>query len=159
MPTWSDIANRSNFSDSFGSGYLVTGPGWIYKSPAYYAQALYARADGTYPVRVERSSKLAWQVQEPDLAASLSADGKILRIYAVNSTQEPMATHFHLAAFQAGVSTGTVYTLGDRDQSMTSEVLNSRDDPVRVSTRSAPVKVRGNEFEFTFKPLPIRYSS
>jgi len=149
-----DIANRSNFADSFGSGFLVTGPGWIYQSPAYYAQAMYARAGGAYPVRVEQSSKLPWQLQEPDLAASLSADGKTLRVYGVNPTLEPLATGFHLEGFQA-VSAGTVYTLGDRDEAMTSEVLNSRDDPTRVSTTSAPAQARGNEFEFTFKPLTI----
>jgi alpha-N-arabinofuranosidase len=150
-----DMANRSNFSDSFGSGYLVTGPGWIYYSPAYYAQTMYARAGGTYPVRVERSSKLAWPLQEPDLAASLSADGKILRVYGVNSTLEPLVTRFHLEGFQLGVSTGTVYTLADRGQAMTSEVLNSRDDPARISTTSAPAQARGNEFQFTFKPLSV----
>jgi len=150
-----EIANRSNFADSFGSGVLLTGPGWIYESPAYYAQVMYARADGAYPVRVERSSKLAWPLQEPDLAASLSADGKILRVYAVNSTLEPLVTRFHLEGFRLGVSAGTVYTLADRDQAVTSEVLNGRDDPARVSTTSAPAQARGNEFQFTFKPLTV----
>src|SRR5205823_14416657 len=64
-----DIAHRSNFADSFGSGFVLTGPGWIYESPAYYAQQLYGRASGTYPVHIERSSKLAWQLREPDLSA------------------------------------------------------------------------------------------
>ena len=150
-----EIANRSNFADSFGSGVVLTGPGWIYESPAYYAQAMYARAAGAYPVRVERPSKLAWPLQEPDLAASLSADGKILRVYAVNSTLETLVTRFHLEGFQRGISTGTAYTLADRDQTMTSEVLNGRDDPARVSTTSAPAQARGNEFQFTFKPLTV----
>ena len=150
-----DIANRSNFSDSFGSGYLVTGPGWIYRSPAYYAQAMYARAGGAYPVRVERSSKLAWPLQEPDLAASLSADGKILRVYAVNSTLESLVSRFHLEGFQGGVSAGAVCTLADREQATTSEVMNSRDDPARISTTSAPAQGRGNEFQIIFKPLTV----
>jgi hypothetical protein len=85
----------------------------------------------------------------------LSADGKILRVYSVNSTLEPLVTRFRLEGFQLGVSTGTVYTLADRDHAMTSEVLNGRDDPARVSTTSAPIQARGNEFQFTFKPLTV----
>ena len=53
-----EIANRSNFADSFGSGFVQTGPGWIYEAPAYYAQEMYGRAAGAYPLRLERSSKL-----------------------------------------------------------------------------------------------------
>src|ERR1035437_9460932 len=91
-----EIANRSNLADSFGSGFLVTGPGWIYESPAYYAQMLYARAVGSYPLRMERSAKLAPQLREPDLSASISRDGTKLRIYAVNSTQLAEERSFQL---------------------------------------------------------------
>ena len=99
-----EIANRSNFADSFGSGFVVTGPGWIYESPAYYAQEMYARAAGAYPLRLERSSKLPWHLQEPDLSASLSADGKKLRIYAVNSTLDPLPRKFPTGRLQGGRS-------------------------------------------------------
>ena len=100
-----EIANRSNLADSSGSGFLLTGPGWIYESPAYYAQELYARAAGSFPVRLERSSPLAWNLQEPDLNASISPDGKKLLIYAVNSTADPVSRNFELDGF-AGKATG-----------------------------------------------------
>jgi len=41
-----EIAVRSNLIDSFGSGVVLTGPGWLYCAPTYYAQCLYARAWG-----------------------------------------------------------------------------------------------------------------
>lgn len=150
-----EIANRSNFADSRGSGFLVTGPGWMYESPAYYAQQMYARAAGTYPLRVERSSKLAWHLQEPDLSASVSADGKKLRIYAVNSTLEPLPRSFQLGGFKEGVAGGTVVTLEDHAHAGTSEVMNSRDDPERISLVSRPAELRGTQFEYTFSPLTI----
>jgi len=150
-----EIANRSNFADSFGSGFVQTGPGWIYESPAYYAQEMYARAAGTYPLRTERASKLAWHLQEPDLSASVSADGKELRIYAVNSTLDPLVRNFQLEGFKAGVAGGTVLTLEDHAHAGTSEVMNSRDSPQRISLSSRPAEVRGTEFEFTFSPLTI----
>jgi len=150
-----EIANRSNFADSFGSGFIVTGPGWIYESPAYYAQEIYGRAAGAYPLRIERSSKLAWHLQEPDLTASVNADGKKLRIYAVNSTLDPLPRNFHLDRFKAGVAGGTIFTLEDHSHAGTSEVMNSRDDPQRISLRSRPAEIHGTQFAFTFPPLTI----
>jgi len=150
-----EIGNRSNFADSFGSGFMLAEPGWIYKSPAYYAQQLYARAAGSYPVRLERSSRLPWQLQEPDLSASLSPDGKTLRVYSVNSTPQALAAKFHLEGFSGFVKAGTIHTLQDREGALTSEVMNSRDDPRRVSLTSRPATAKGREFEFTSKPLTV----
>jgi alpha-N-arabinofuranosidase len=150
-----EIANRSNFADSFGSGFVQTGPGWIYESPAYYAQEIYGRAAGAYPLRLERSSKLPWHLQEPDLTASVSADGKKLRIYAVNSTLDPLARGFQLDGFKVGVAGGTIVTIEDHAHAGTSEVMNSRDNPERVSLTSRPAELHGTKFTFTFSPLAI----
>jgi alpha-N-arabinofuranosidase len=150
-----EIANRSNLADSFGSGVLLTGPGWIYESPAYYAQELYARAAGSYPVRLERSSPLAWNLQEPDLNASVSADGKKLWIYAVNSTSDLLSRNFELEGFAGKATGGTVFTLEDHAHAGTAEVMNSRDDPKRVSLRSGPVRLSGTQFKFTFPPFSV----
>jgi alpha-L-arabinofuranosidase len=150
-----EIANRSNFADSFGSGFVVTGPGWIYESPAYYAQEMYACAAGGYPLRIERSSKLAWHLQEPDLSASVSADGKKLRIYAVNSTLDPLPRDFQLDGFKAGVTGGAILTVEDHAHAGTPEVMNSRDNPQRISLSSRPAEIHGTRFEFTSPPLTI----
>lgn len=150
-----EIANRSNFADSFGSGFIVTGPGWIYESPAYYAQKIYARAAGSYPLAVERPASRAWPAQQPDISASLSADGSRLRIYSVNSTAQPLAVRFHLQRLTPAVKGGNVFTLEDREHGQTAEVMNSRDDPERVSTVSQPAALRGDTFEFAFKPFTV----
>jgi alpha-N-arabinofuranosidase len=150
-----EIANRSNFADSFASGFVVTGPGWIYESPAYYAQEMYGRAAGSYPLRIERSSKLAWHLQEPDLSASISADGKKLRIYAINSTLDPLTRKFQLDGFKVGATGGAILTLEDHAHAGTSEIMNSRDDPQRVSLGSRPAEIHGTQFEFTFSPLTV----
>jgi alpha-L-arabinofuranosidase len=149
------IANRSNFADSFGSGFVITGPGWIYESPAYYTQELYAKAGGTFPLRVDNSSHLAWQLQEPDLTASLSPDGNILRIYAVNSTTDPISVRFNLKGFSQAVSGGTIYAVEDHRHAGTSEVMNSRDDPDRISLITRPAGVRGKRFDFVFHPFTV----
>jgi alpha-L-arabinofuranosidase len=150
-----EIANRSNFADSCGSGFLITGPGWVYESPAYYAQELYARAASTFPLRMERSSKLAWNLQEPDLSASLSADGKKLRIYAVNTTPAPLPRTFELNGFKAGITGGAAFTLEDHEHAGTAEVMNSRDNPQRITLSSRQTKIVGKQFEFTFPALTI----
>jgi alpha-L-arabinofuranosidase len=134
---------------------VVTGPGWIYESPAYYAHQMYARAAGSYPLRLERTSQLPWHLQEPDLSASLSADGKKLWIYAVNSTLDPLVRNFQLQGFLAQIAGGVVYTLEDHAHAGTSEVMNSRDDRERISLRSGPAALRGTNFQFTFPPLTV----
>lgn len=150
-----EIANRSNFADSFGSGFVVTGPGWIYESPAYYAQKLYARADGSYPLSVERSAAQTWPQQQPDITATLSADGKQLHIYSVNATPQTLPIHFRMQGFPATAAAGSVYTLEDHENGLTAEVMNSRDDPGRVSVTTRPVPVSGGTFDFSFKPFTL----
>ena len=150
-----EIGNRSNFADSFGSGFLVTGPGWMYESPAYYAQKLYAQAAGSYPLTVERSSRVAWPQQQPDISACLSADGKRLLIYAVNTGSQSLTVGFRLRDFMTAVAGGNVYTLEDHEHGLTAEVMNSRDDPERVSTGTRPAGLRGGTFEFSFKPFTV----
>jgi alpha-L-arabinofuranosidase len=150
-----EIANRSNFADSFGSGFVLTGPGWIYESPAYYIQKLYARAAGSYPLRVQRSTRQAWPQQQPDISASLSENGTRLHVYAVNVTTHSLPVRFHLEDLPAMVSGGQVYTLEDHEHGLTPEVMNSRDDPERVSVSIHPAPLGGRSFEFSFSPLTV----
>jgi alpha-L-arabinofuranosidase len=149
-----EIANRSNFADSFGSGFIVTGPGWIYRSPAYYAQKLYARAAGSYPLSVSRSTSDDWPSQQPDISASLSADGSRLRIYSVNATTQKLNIRFQLRGLRAA-SGGDLYTLEDHEHGRTPEVMNSRDDAERVSLNHSPASVHGEAFDFASEPLTV----
>ena len=128
------IAIRSNLIDSFGSGVILTGPGWLYCAPTYYAQQLYARAAGTHPLRILRHANTAnlafpWNLEEPDLSATRSADGRTLRVYGVNSTATEQTVQTRLAGFSEMVMSGAVQVLRDSEASPTAEVLNSRDDP------------------------------
>jgi alpha-L-arabinofuranosidase len=150
-----EIAVRSNLSDSFGSGMLQPGPGWLYLSPAYYSQKLYQNAAGTYPIEIDRSAKVPWQLEEPDLSATLSADGKVLRIFAVNSTAEPEKIHFHLERFSSPVAGGEITVLKDREKALDSEAMNSQNDPERIVTASHASDLKGSEFPFSFEPFTV----
>jgi alpha-N-arabinofuranosidase len=150
-----EIAIRSNLVDSFGSGVLLPGPGWLYLAPTYYSQRLYTRAAGSYPLRVERGASLPWHLQEPDLSATLSEDGKMLRIYGVNSTAEARQLKFRLVDFPASVKGGTTFILKDREAAGTPEVMNSRDDPNRITSVSSPVTASGRDFDYAFEPFTV----
>jgi len=45
--------------------------------------------------------------------------------------------------------------LEDHEHSMTSEVMNSRDQPKRVSWVARPEGITGREFNFSFQPLTL----
>ncbi len=150
-----EIAVRSNLSDSFGSGVIQPGPGWLYLTPTYYSQQLYQRAAGTYPLEIERSSKISWQLEEPDLSATISRDGKVLRIFAVNSTSDPEDVQFHLDGFTSSVTDGTVTVLKDRENALDSEAMNSQNDPERITTSSAATNLKGSQFPFSVAPFSV----
>jgi alpha-N-arabinofuranosidase len=149
-----EMAIRSNLIDSFGSGVIVTGPGWLYRSPTYYTEQLYSRAAGSYPLRLERDGDLPWHLAEPDLSATVSADGKLLRIYGVNSTAGSIRVRFHLPDFPAA-SKVTAYVLKDRENRGDSEAMNTPDDGDRVAVLAGPVSAAGSEPQFVFEPYSV----
>jgi alpha-L-arabinofuranosidase len=156
-----EIAIRSNLIDSFGSGVILTGPGWLYVAPTYHAQKLYARAAGSYPVRIDRhvnepGLNLPWTLEEPDLSAALTADGKTLRLFGVNSTERTLALKTGLDGFGKGASRAVRHTVRDSQRAATAEVLNSRDEPdrVRVFTDKA-ARLRGADLDLSFDPYSV----
>jgi len=149
------IANRSNLSDSFGSGVIEPGPGSLYFTPTYYSQRLYQRAAGSYPLKMDRNSSLSLYLREPDLDATLSPDGKTLRVYAVNSTGVPRKVAFHLNSSLGPVQGGEVFVLGDGDAQPDSEAMNSRDQPDRVAVRTEKADFSGSGFEYSFAPFTV----
>jgi alpha-N-arabinofuranosidase len=150
-----EIANLSNFSHSFGGGQLQPGPGWLYKIPSYDTQGLYQRAVGSFPLEVERSSPLSFYLREPDLDATLSADGKTLRIYAVNSTPDLRKVRFRLPISFGAVQAAHVFVVGDSNPVADSEAMNSRDLPHRVSLESKKLDLSGREFDYGFAPFSV----
>jgi alpha-N-arabinofuranosidase len=150
-----EIANRSNLSDSFGSGAIQPGPGWLYVTPTYYSQGLYQRAADSFPLKIDRSSSLSFYLQEPDLDVTLSSDGGTLRIYAVNSTPAPRKVEFHLNLPLRSVETGESFVLGDTNPDPDSESMNSHDQPNRVAVTTAKVSFSGRKFEYEFAPFTV----
>jgi alpha-N-arabinofuranosidase len=150
-----EIANRSNLSDSFGSGVIQPGPGWLYFTPTYYSQILYQRAADSFPLKIERSNPLPFYLREPDLDADLSRDGKVLRVYAVNSTGDKREVRFRLKPSLGSVYGGQVVELGDHNPNPDSEAMNSRDQPNRIATKMRKADIHGEEFEFRFAPFAV----
>ena len=150
-----EIANLSNMSDSLGGGQLQPGPGWLYKIPSYDTQGLYQRAAGSFPLGVKRNSALSFYLREPDLDATLSADGKTLRIYGVNSTPQPRQVKFTLPPSFGAVETAEVFVVADSNSVADSEAMNSRDDPHRVALQRRKADLSGREFDYRFAPFAV----
>jgi len=149
-----EIAIRSNLSDSFGSGMIQPGAGWMYLSPEYYVQVMYQRAAGSYPLKVNRTSKESWALQDPDFSATISPDGKMLRIYAVNSTAKAEKTNFYLDGLGAAAG-GEAMILKDRENALDSEAMNSENDSGRITPVTQPVNLKGTELSFSFSPFSV----
>src|SRR5262249_39732437 len=139
-----EIAIRSNLSDSFGSGIIQPGPGWLYRSPTYHSQLLYQRAAGSFALEIERTNPLAAHLREPDLSATLSEDGRVLRIYAVNSTAEARRVRLDLAEL-GEVTDGQISVLADREHAGDSEAMNEHDSPDRIAISTAKASMRGKQ--------------
>ena len=150
-----EIAIRSNLSDSFGSGVIQPGPGWLYRSPTYYSQTLYQRAAGTLPLQVVRSDDLAWHLKEPDLSATISADGMKLRIYAVNSSARSRTLRMNLKNFGGSIIGSRVMTLSDAQHAGDSEAMNTHDDPNRISISVRTAALRGSSVQYRFQALSV----
>ena len=155
-----EIAIRSNLIDSFGSGVILTGPGWLYFAPTYHAQRLYARAAGSHPVRVEHPASasgvsLPWHLEEPDFSAALSPDGRTLRLYGVNSTDKTIDVEITFADLLRTVRTAQSHVLKDSEGALTPEVMNSRDAPDRVRVLTRRADASGNQFVLPFEPFSL----
>jgi alpha-N-arabinofuranosidase len=150
-----EIAIRSNLVDSFGSGVIQTGPGWLYLAPTYYVQQLYQRAAGSWPLHINRPTAQPWPDQTLDLSAALGEDGKTLRLYAVNTAADSIKATFHMEGFPSRIAKASQTILKDREDTGTAEVMNSRDDPLRIGPKTDALEVSGAEFPVTFTPLSL----
>jgi alpha-L-arabinofuranosidase len=150
-----EIANLSNMSHSFAGGQLQPGPGWLYMIPDYYAQLLYQRAAGSYSLGIDRSSLLSFYLREPDLDATISADGKTLRIYAVNSTPEARQVKFTLPVSFGHVLSTRVFVLGDSNTVPDSEAMNLPDQRHRVSVQTKTAQFGEGAFAYRFDPFSV----
>jgi alpha-L-arabinofuranosidase len=150
-----EIAIRSNLINSFASGVIQTGPGWLFTAPTYHAEQLYARAAGNQPLLLKSTPNIPWHTADVDISATIDSNSTKLRVYAVNVTGEVKTVRFQLDLPGFSVKDGHAFVLCDREGSLSPEVMNSRDDPDRVAIREEPATVSGNDFEWEFAPLSL----
>jgi hypothetical protein len=98
---------------------------------------------------------LPWHLEEPDLSAALTPDGRTLRLYGVNSTQRTLEVKTALAGFARGVRRAEMHVLKDSQGALTPEIMNSRDEPDRVRVFTRRAEVSGKEFVLSFEPFSL----
>jgi alpha-L-arabinofuranosidase len=148
-----EIANRSNMTNSFCSGIIQTKGPDLYLAPTYHAQALYVRAAGSFPVKVETALDPA--ADDVDVFAAMSPDNKTLRIYAVNESAMPRERSIQLAGFGTSASRARVFTLADRDRAGERTVGNSFADPDRIRTVESEIPIAGPEFVLQLPEISV----
>jgi alpha-N-arabinofuranosidase len=147
-----EIANRSNLINSFCSGIIQTDNHRLYKTPTYYAQQLYATLGGDRPLRIDSPPSLR---QKPDVSATLSADGKVVTLFAVNMELSDVTRPVDLTAFGEAGQEVEVWTLEDRNKAGEPDVSNSFADPERVATAVKRFSAGSAKFDYRFPALSL----
>ncbi len=152
-----EMAIRSNLIDSFGSGVIVTGPGWSFLAPTYYtgASSVFAgcRILSAAP-RSETGSNLPWHLAEPDLSATPQRKWQA-RAY--------LRREFHCRKYSCAVPPERLFGwpepprtfCRDRENRGDSEAMNTADDPGRVGMAATPVSATGSEPQYVFEPYTL----
>ena len=148
-----EIANRSNLTNSFCSGIIQTRGPDLYLAPTYHAQKLYSRAAGDFPLKLETLLPPAADLL--DVAATASADGKRVRLYAVNDSTEPVRREIVLSGFGMPRSPARLFEVLDRDRRGERSAANGFEDPDRIGTIPSEIAVEGPEFARTFPALSV----
>jgi alpha-N-arabinofuranosidase len=142
-----EIANRSNLTNSFCSGIIQTDNHRLYKTPTYYAQQLYATLAGNRPLKL--LSELPPEIG-PDISATLSADGAVMTLFAVNPTGEEIKRPLDLSAFGAEGQEAEVWTLADKKHAGEPDVNNNFEDPERVAPVRSTFHATSARFAYRF---------
>lgn len=142
-----EISNRSNLINSFCSGIIQTDNHRLYKTPAFYAQQLYATHAGTRPLKIE--STLAVHAA-PDVSATLSEDGKVVALFAINSQANEISRPIDLSDFGKRGQEIAVWTLADRLQANEVDVTNNFADPERISLVESKFVAVSPQFHYKF---------
>ncbi len=146
------IANRSNLANSFCSGIVQTDNHRLFKTPTYYAQRLYATLAGTCPLPIDCALPANF---DPDLSATISADGKTLTIFAVNDSPEDISRSMDLSEFCSGRQTARVWILADRQNAGEPDAVNSFAAPERIAPTQSRVFLKSPRFVYRFPRLSL----
>lgn len=149
-----EIANRSNLADSFCSGVIQTNNHALYKTPTYYVQALYANHAGQTPLKVQIDAELP---VDPALDASvtLSADGAVLSVFAVNHTAAAQQRTLDLGALAPLAEAVEAQTILDTLKAGERDAANSWREPDRIRTVSEQIPLSGDTLAYEFPPLSV----
>jgi alpha-N-arabinofuranosidase len=146
------IANRSNLTNSFCSGIVQTDRSRLYVTPTYHAQRLYATLAGNRALKVE--SPLPPHLGL-DVSATLSADGDVLTLFAVNAALEDVTRPLDLSAFGDGGQEADVWTLADTKHAGEPDVTNSFAEPGRVVPVASKFRTASARFGYRFPALSL----
>ncbi len=149
-----EIANRSNLTDSFCGGIIQTNGTGLFKTPAYYAQQLYATHAGSRPLKVRIDAE---PHSDPwlDTSAMLSEDGRTIALFAVNPATEPQSRTLDLAAFAPLNKSVQVWTLADTMGAGKRDAANSWRHPDRIRTEPGNTALDGSKLAYRFPPLSL----
>jgi alpha-N-arabinofuranosidase len=147
-----EIANRSNLVNSFCSGIIQTDNYRLYKTPTYYAQKLYATHAGNRPLTIASGVSLR---APPDVSATLSEDGSVVSLLAVNATSKDVTRPIDLSAFGVKEQELSIWTLADRDRAGQPDVTNSFADPERVALVESKFRTGWAKFNYRFPALSL----
>jgi alpha-L-arabinofuranosidase len=124
----------------------------LYKTPTYYAQQLYATLAGNQPLSIE--SKVP-QRAPPDVSATLSDDGTVVTLFAVNATLEDVVRPVDYSPWGELEDEVATWTLTDRKHAGEPDATNSFGEPERISPVARTYKAGGTKFEYRFPALSL----
>ena len=146
-----EIANRSNLAESFCCGILQTNNHDLFKTPAYYAQQLYAEHAGQYPLKVAGNPADA----DLDISATLSKQEDRVDLFIVNQTLEAKRQTIDLTAFAPLGRCVKIWTLADTEKAGDREAANSWRSKERIRTTASEVIVGEAKWPVAFPPLSL----
>ncbi len=91
----------------------------------------------------------------PDVSATLSEDGSVVTLFAVNATLDPVIRPLDFSAFGGHGQEVSVWTLADRQKAGEPDVTNSFDDPERVAPVASTFRADAPRFDYRFPPLSL----
>jgi alpha-L-arabinofuranosidase len=141
------IANRSNLINSFCSGIIQTDNHRLYKAPTYYAQQLYATLAGDKALRIDSALPAN---TAPDMSATLSANGEVVTLFAVNLGPKDVIRPIDLAAFGGDGRDAEVWTLADTKRAGEPDVTNNFAAPDRIVPVKSNHRATATKFDYRF---------
>ena len=119
---------RSNMCNSLGDGVIQTRPSGLLKPPAYYVMKLYTEYSEPIPV------KISGVLEDLDISACKSDDGKSLTLFVVNKKSEPVNLSLDLKDYGTGFAPVKGQVVCDTDDLRQMDAQNHWTAPYRIRT-------------------------